>query len=113
MEVISWIDSHAFERWITPEALEADYRGNVVCHTLGYVAHEDEEAVILAQGYSLKKDSEDVEEWGHCWVIPKICITSRKELAMMEISEAARNPVVSDRGSSYRDGLVGYIGDGA
>ena len=77
LEVIEWIDSSAFTtRWMSPEDMESEYNGNAVCHTVGFLAKEDENAVILAQGYSLKESGE-VDEWGHLWVIPKCCIVQR------------------------------------
>ncbi len=79
-ELIIWVDPYVLDRpWNTPEELD-DKLSHMNCHTVGYVAKETDQFVVLAQGYSLKENGEDVEEWGHCWVLPKICIVSRHYL---------------------------------
>jgi hypothetical protein len=79
-ELITWVDPYVLDRpWNTPEELD-EKLSHMNCHTVGYVAKETDDFVVLAQGYSLKENGEDVEEWGHCWVLPKICIIDRKRL---------------------------------
>lgn len=77
MEYIQWIDPFVLDRpWNSDEEIE-EKLGDMNCHTIGFIQQETDDFVVLAQGYSLKQSGE-VEEWGHCWVLPKICITSRE-----------------------------------
>jgi hypothetical protein len=79
-ELIIWVDPYVLDRpWNSDEELD-EKLSHMHCHTVGYIAKETDEFVVLAQGYALKQNLEDVEEWGHCWVIPKICILSRKPI---------------------------------
>ena len=79
MEFIKWIDPFVLDGpWNTDEEID-EKLGDMNCHTIGYIQQETDEFVVLAQGYCLKQDGE-VEEWGHCWVLPKICIVHRAEL---------------------------------
>jgi hypothetical protein len=79
-ELIIWVDPYVLDRpWNTPEELD-EKLSHMNCHTVGYVAKETDDFVVLAQGFSLKENGEDVEEWGHCWVLPKICIISRHDM---------------------------------
>jgi hypothetical protein len=81
-ELIIWVDPYVLDRpWNTPEELD-EKLSHMNCHTVGYVAKETDDFVVLAQGYSLKENGEDVEEWGHCWVLPKIYILNRQALAL-------------------------------
>jgi hypothetical protein len=78
-ELITWVDPYVLDRpWNTPEELD-EKLSHMNCHTVGYVAKETDDFVVLAQGYSLTEKG-DVEEWGHCWVLPKICILSREKM---------------------------------
>jgi hypothetical protein len=79
-ELIVWVDPYVLDRpWNSDEVIE-EKLSHMHCHTVGYIAKETDDFVVLAQGYSLKANLEDVEEWGHCWVIPKICILKRERL---------------------------------
>jgi hypothetical protein len=76
-ELITWVDPYVLDRpWNTDEEIEQNLKP-VHCHTVGYVALETNQEVVLAQGY---QGEGEVVEWGHCWVIPKICILKRQAL---------------------------------
>jgi hypothetical protein len=80
-ELIIWVDPYVLDRpWNNDNEIEQEL-GDVKCHTVGYVAKETDEFVVLAQGYSLKDSADEVAEWGHCWVLPKICIIARHEMS--------------------------------
>jgi hypothetical protein len=83
-ELIIWIDPFVLDRpWNNDEEIEEKTDRDMTCHTVGYVAKETETFVVLAQGFTMTQKGDEVEEWGHCWVIPKICILSRENLHLI------------------------------
>jgi hypothetical protein len=91
-ELIIWVDPYVLDRpWNNDEEID-EKLSHMHCHTVGYVARETDDFVVLAQGFSLKQNLEDVEEWGHCWVIPKICIISRETFYPASSFDLQRDP---------------------
>lgn len=79
---VEWVDSASDGPWVDPDALEiaAAKQLGMRCHSLGFLAREDDVSLTLATSYNLDKHGE-VAEWGQATTIPKVAITKRKPVA--------------------------------
>lgn len=66
-----WVDSMSQNGWRYNHAEDAKDRKSRVCRSIGYVIHEDDEVIALAQ--SLNKHNE-----GDVMCIPKVALIARR-----------------------------------
>lgn len=75
MVLVEWIDSSANGRWLTHEAMSTLVLSK--CITIGYLMHEDEEKVVVAQSIDI---SEVPPNFNNTMMIPKVAITKQSFL---------------------------------
>jgi hypothetical protein len=75
-EFVEWDDSWAQGEgpWLDPADLDGAVQSTF---SVGYIAHENDVSVSIAQSFHLVDGSAEVAQWGHVLTIPKCAITRR------------------------------------
>ena len=77
---VEWIDSTSTHGW---ESIEdtLKMKENITCFTLGWLLHEDKNVIVMVLNYDLV-DKDRVNHVNNSIVIPKVCITKRRNLKL-------------------------------
>lgn len=75
---VNWVDSEHHADWEKISDVIEEQSGSLGCRSVGYLISDTEDRIILAT--SVSEDEETEEQVSAYITIPKICITSQKEL---------------------------------
>ncbi len=82
MELIEWYDAHSNTGWESQDAYEINFAVDLTIYSVGYVARESGDRVVLLQSYSV----DEPRLYDCSLIIPKGCIVNRTVLTIGGLS---------------------------
>ena len=98
IELIEWYDAHSNTGWESQDAYEINFAVDLTIYSVGHVADESDDRVVLLQSYS----SEEPRLYDCSLIIPKGCIVRRTKLYSTE--EAKEIEISKDSTKDCCDG---------